>query len=84
MVALRTLIHERARDTPHSLVFGQKINLPIDNVYPLAEHPNKTGVHPFVPEKCDDMQGAHEAAGLNFHTAQQKGNTLYNSKAHGP
>ena len=41
-------------------------------------------MHQFVQQKRVDMQRAHEAARFHLQTAQQRRNTLYNSKLHGP
>ena len=66
------------------LVFGEKINFPIDIQYTSPEQPNKNDVHQFVQQKHIDMQLAHEAAHLHLQAAQLRRNPLYRSKLLGP
>ena len=84
MMAFRTSVHESTGYTPQFLVFGEEINLPIENQYPSPEQPNKTDVHQFVQQERVDKQRAHEVARLDLQAAQLRRNVLYNSKLHGP
>ena len=84
MMAFWTSVHESTGYTPQLLVFGEKINLPIDIQYPSPEQPNKTDVHQFVQKKLVNMQRAHETARLHLQAAELRRNALYNSKLHGP
>ena len=82
MMAFRTSIHESTKYTPQFFVFGEEINLPIDNQYPSQEHPTRLTCISLSRKRVDKQQD-HEAARLRLQPAQLWGIALYNSKTHG-
>ena len=84
MMAYRTSVNESKGYTPHFLVYGQEVSLPIDFMYPNPSDQPPADIHEFVSARQVRFQKAYDSArrALNFN--QRRRNALYNRKVHGP
>ena len=84
MMAYRTSVHESTGYTPHFLVYGNEVNLPVDLMYPNPSPTQAKNVHDYVHTKQQAFQKAYETARTALNFQQKRRNTIYNKKAHGP
>ena len=66
MMAYRSSVHESTGYTPQFLVFGQKLSLPLDCMYPNPQEKTTTDVHEFVHNKQQAFQRAFELVRRNL------------------
>ena len=80
----RSSIHESTGFTPHYLVSGHEVSLPLDLMY--RPHPSTTpiDVHDWVSQKEEAFRQAYELVRRNATTQQRRRNNLYNRRVHGP
>ena len=84
MTAYRTSVHESTGYTPHFLVYGQEICLPIDFMYPSPNDHLPSSTNEFVSARKLAFQKAYESARSILNQSQKRRNALYNRKVHGP
>ena len=84
MTAYRTSVHESTGYTPHFLVYGQEICLPIDFMYPSPNDRLPSNTNEFVSARKLAFQKAYESARSTLNQNQKRRNELYNRKVHGP
>ena len=84
MMAYRTSVHESTGYTPHFLVYGQEISLPIDFMYPNPKDQPASNTNEFVSALKLAFQKAYELARSALNQNQKRRNAIYNSKVHGP
>ena len=84
MTAYRTSVHESTGYTPHFLVYGQEICLPIDFMYPSPNDHLPSSTNEYVSARKLAFQKAYESARLTLNQSQKRRNALYNRKVHGP
>ena len=84
LMAYRSSVHESIGFTPHYLVFGHEISLPLDLMYRLPPSTTPTDVHDWVSEKKEAFRQAYELVRRNATTQQRRCNNLYNKRVHGP
>ena len=82
--AYRSSVHESTGFTPHNLVFGQEISLPLDLMCRPPPSTTPTGVHDWVSQKEEAFHQAYELVQRNAITQQRRRNNLYNKHVHGP
>ena len=84
MMAYRSSVHESTGFTPHYLVFGNEMSLPLDLMYtpPLQREP--IPLTKYVIERQEALRKSFELARQHMSTQQIRRNSLYNNKAHGP
>ena len=83
MTAYGTSVHESTGYTPHFLVYGQEICLPIDFMYPNPNDHLPSSPNEFVSARKLAFQKAYESARSTLNQSQTRRNALYNRKAHG-
>ena len=81
LLADRASVHESTGFTPHYLVFGHEISLPLDLMYRPPLSTSTIDVHHWVTQKEEAFRQAFELIRRNA-TAQQR-NNLYNKRVHG-
>ena len=84
MRAYRISVHESTGYTPHFLVYGQEICLPINFMYPSPNDHLSSGTNDFVSARKLGFQKAYESARSALHQSQKRRNALFNRKVHGP
>ena len=84
MMAYRTSVHESTGYTPHFLVYGQEVCLPIDFMYPNPSDQSPADIHEFVSARQVRFQKAYDSARTALNFNQRRRNALYNRKVHGP
>ena len=82
--AYRSSVHEYTGFTPHYLVFGHEISLPLDLMYRPPPSTTPTDVHDWVSQKEEAFRQAYELLRRNATTQQRRRNNLYNQRVHGP
>ena len=66
MMAYRSSVHESTGYTPQFLIFGQKLSLPLDCMYPNPQENTTTDIHEFVCNKQQAFQRAFEVFRRNL------------------
>ena len=84
MTAYRTSVHESTGYTPHFLVYGREICLPINFMYPNPHDHLPSSTNEFVSARKLAFQKAYESARSTLNQSQKRRNELYNRKVHGP
>ena len=84
LMAYRSSFHESTGFTPHFLVFGHEISLPLDLMYRPPPSPTPTDVHDWVSQKEEAFRQAYEIVRRNTSAQQCRRNNLYNKQVHGP
>ena len=83
-MAYRSSEHESTGYTPQFLVFGQKLSLLLDCMYPNLQE-NETNDFPeFVHNKQEAFQRVFELVRRNLNENQKSRNTIYSKTFHGP
>ena len=84
MMAYRTSVHESTGYTPHFLVYGQEVCLPIDFMNPNPSDQPPADIHEFVSARQVRFQKAYDSARTALNFNQRRRNAIYNRKVHGP
>ena len=84
MTAYRTSVHESTGYTPHLLVYGQEICLPMDFMYPSPNDHFPSSTNEFVSARKIAFQKAYESARTTLNQSQNRRNALYNREVHAP
>ena len=84
LMAYRSSVHESNGLTPHYLVFGHEISLPLDLIYRPPPGTTPFDVHDWVSQKEDALRLAYELVRRNATNQQRRRNNLYNKRVHGP
>ena len=81
MMAYRTSVHESTGYTPHFLVYGQEVCLPIDFMYPNPSDQPPADIHEFVSARQVRFQKAYDSArtALNFNQRRKMPFTIERS-----
>ena len=83
-MAYRSSVHESTGFTPHYLVSGHEIFLPLDLMYRPPSSTTPIDVHDWVSQKAEAFQQAYELVRRNATAQQRRRNILYNKRVHGP
>ena len=83
-MAYRSSVHESTGFTPHYLVFGHEISLPLNLMYRPPPSPTPIDVHDWVSQKEEAFRQAYELVRRNAATQQRRRYNLYNKRVHGP
>ena len=83
-MAYRSSVHESTGFTPHYLVFGHEISLPLDLMYRPPPSKTAVDVNDWVSQKEEAFHQAYELVRRNATTQQRRRNNLYNKRVHGP
>ena len=84
LMAYRSSVHESTGFTPHYLVFGHEISLPLGLMYQPPPGTTPVDVHDWVSQKKEAFRQAYELVRRNTTTHQRRRNNLYNGRTHGP
>ena len=84
LMAYRSFVHESTGFTPHYLVFGHEISLPLDLMYQPPPGTTPVDVNEWVSQKEEAFRQAYELVRRNATTQQRRRNNLYNKRVHGP
>ena len=84
LMAYRSSVHESTGFTPHYLVFGHEMSLPLDLMYRPPPSMTPIDVHNWVSQKEEAFRQAYELVRRNATTQQRRRNNLYNKHVHGP
>ena len=84
LMAYRSSVHESTGFTPHFLVFGHEISLPLDLMYRPPPSTTPVDVHDWVSQKEEAFRQAYELVRRIATTQQRRRNNLYNKRVHGP
>ena len=84
LMAYRSSVHESTGFTPHHLVFGHEISLPLDLKYRPPPGTIPVDVHDWISQKEEAFRQAYELVRRNATTQQRRRNNLYNKRVHGP
>ena len=84
MFPYRISAHESTGYTPHFLLFGHEVTLPVDAQFPAATEASWTSYYEQVAETQLRFHTACEQARQHMHGQQKRQHTLYNAKVHGP
>ena len=83
LMAYRSSVHESTGFTPHYLVFGHEISLPLDLMYRPPPGTIPVDVDDWVSQKEEAFRQAYELVRRNATTQQRRRNNLYNKRVHG-
>ena len=83
-MAYRTSVHESTECTPHFLVYGQEVCLPIVFMYPNPSDQPPADIHEFVSARQVKFQKSYDSARTALNFNQRRRNAIYNRKVHGP
>ena len=83
-MAYRSSVHESTGFTPHYLVFGHEISLPLDLMYRPPPSTTPVDVNDWVSQKKEAFSQAYEVVLRNATSQQRRRNNLYNKRVHGP
>ena len=84
LVAYRSSVHESTGFTPHYLVFGHEISLPLDLMYRPPPSTTPVDVNDWVSQKEEAFHLAFELVRRNATSQQRRRNNLYNKRVHRP
>ena len=84
LMAYRSSVHESTGFTPHYLVFGHEISLPLDLMYRPPPSKTPVDVNDWVSQKEEAFRQAYELVRRNATSQQRRRNNLYNKRVHGP
>ena len=84
MMAYRTSVHESTGYSPHFLVYGKEVCLPIDFMYSNPSDQPPADIHEFVSARQVRFQKAYDSARTAVNFNQRRRNAIYNRKVHGP
>ena len=84
LMAYRSSVHESTGFTPHYLVFGHEISLPLHLMYRPPPSTTPVDVNDWVSQKEEAFRQAYELVRRNAATQQRRRNNLYNKRVHGP
>ena len=84
LMAYRSTVHESTGFTPHYLVFGHEISLPLDLMRRPPPSTTPIDVHDWVSQKEEAFCQAYELVRGNATIQQRRRNILYNKRVHGP
>ena len=80
LMVFRSSVHESTGFTPHYLVFGHEISLPLDLMYRPLPDTIPVDVHDWVSQKEEVFRQAYELVRRNATTQQRRRNNLYNKR----
>ena len=83
LMAYRSSVHESTGFTPHYLVFGHEISLPLHLMYRLPPGTTPVDVNDWVLQKEEAFRQAYELVRRNATTQQHRRSNLYNKRVHG-
>ena len=83
-MAYRSSVHESTGFTPHYLVFGHEVFLPLDIMYQPPPSRTPIDVYDWVLQKEEACRQAYELVQRNAPTQQRRRINLYNKRVHGP
>ena len=83
-MANRSSVHESTGFTPHYMVFGHEISLPLDLMYRPPPGTTPVDINDWVLQKEEAFRQAYELVRRNATTQQRCRNNLYNKRVHGP
>ena len=83
-MAYRSPVDESTGFTPHYLVFGNEISLPLDLMYRPPSGTTPIDVHDWVSQKEEAFRQAYELVRRNTGAQQRRRNNRYNKRVHGP
>ena len=75
MTAYRAAVHEGTGFSPHQLVFGRSMTLPLDNIHPSDSEPNRPGVV-YLKLKAR-LASLHQKANKNLRESQTRNKNAY-------
>ena len=84
MTACRTSVHESTGYTPHFLLYGQEISLPVDIMNPNPNNQSTLNTNDFVSAQKLAFQKAYENARLALNQNQTRRNALCSNKSTDP
>ena len=84
LMANRSSVHESTGFTPHYLVFGHELSLPLDLMYRPPPSTTPVDVNDWVSQKEEAFPQAYELVRRNATSQQRRRNNLYNKRVHGP
>ena len=84
LMAYRSSVHESTGFTPHYLVFGHEVSLPLDLMCRPSPGTTPVDVNDWVSQKEEAFRQAYEIVRPNATTQQRRRNNLYNKRVHGP
>ena len=84
LMAYRSSVHESTGFTPHYLVFGHEISLPLDLMYRPPQSTTPILVHDWISQKEEAFRQAYELVRRNATAQQRRRNSLCNKRVHGP
>ena len=84
LMAYRSSVHESTGFTPHYLVFGHEISLPLDLMYRPPPGTTPVDVNDWVLQKEEAFRQAYELVRRNATNQQRRRNNLYNKRVHDP
>ena len=84
LMAYRSSVHESTGDTPHFLVFGTEMSLPLDLMFSPPNSDDRTTVQDFVQNRNDAFRKAYELVRKSSTAQQRRRNASYNKRVHGP
>ena len=83
LMAYRSSVHESSGFTPHYLVFGHELSLPLDLMYRSPPFTTTIDVHDWVSQKEKAFHQTYELVRRNATAQQRRRNNLYNKRVHG-
>ena len=84
LMAYRSSVHESTGFTPHYLIPGHEISLPLDLMYRPPPGKTPVDVNDWVLQKAEAFRQAYELVRRNATTQPRRRNNLYNKRVHGP
>ena len=84
LMAYRSSVHQSTGFTPHYLVFGHEISVPLDLMYRPPPSTTPVDVNDWVSQKKEAFRQAYELVRRNATSQQRRRNNLYNKRVHGP
>ena len=84
MMAYRTSVHESTVYTPHFVVYGQEVSLPIQFMYPNLNDQPPADIHESVSARKIQFQKAYDSARMALTFNQKRSNAVYKRKVHRP
>ena len=84
LMAYRSFVHVSTGFTPHYLVFGHEVSLPLDLMYRPPPGTTPLDVNDWVSQKEQAFRQAYQLVRCNATTQQRRRNNLYNKRVHGP
>ena len=83
-MAYQSSVHESTGFTPHILVLGHEISLPLDLMYRPPPSTTPIDIHDWVSQKEETFHQAYELVRSNATTQQRRRKNLYNKRVRVP